>query len=302
MGQAPARKQSAPNVADAVEAFFADRDLATNTRRAYSHTLDALVEAFGSSADISALAPARLRRFLEQRWKESAPTTWNARITALQSFTGYCSRQGWVTGDPTGVLERRREPRHETRAVAYEDLTTLWSRLDVALREKLFWHMLYETAARANEILSLDIEDLDQGRKRTTVTGKGGHRETVVWTSGTARLLPRYLGGRRRGPLFVTHRLPNVVPADVDRCPDTGLARLSYQRAWELFHELSGGWTLHQLRHSALTHLGESGTSTLLLQAKSRHQDPRTLARYAKPGVEAVARLTAEHDPNRRRR
>ncbi|NQY57677.1 MAG: hypothetical protein HRT86_14555 [Ilumatobacteraceae bacterium] len=54
--------------------------------------------------------------------------------------------------------------------------------------------------------------------------------------------------------------------------------------------------------HSALTHLGEDGVSAVLLQAKSRHADPRTLARYSKPGIEAIAALTAEHDRGRRHR
>lgn len=100
----------------------------------------------------------------------------------------------------------------------------------------------------------------------------------------------------------MTKRKPNVVPADRDRCPDTGLGRLSYQMAWKFFSQASRGATLHQLRHSALTHLGEEGVSAILLQAKSRHQDPRALARYAKPGIEAVAALTAEHDRGRRHR
>jgi hypothetical protein len=37
-------------------------------------------------------------------------------------------------------------------------------------------------------------------------------------------------------------------------------------------------------------------------KASSRHQDPRTLARYAKPGIEAVAALTAEFERGRRHR
>lgn len=72
--------------------------------------------------------------------------------------------------------------------------------------------------------------------------------------------------------------------------------------AWKLFSQASGGATLHQLLHSALTHLGEDGVSAVLLQAKSRHRDPRTLARYSKPGIEAVAALTADHDRGRRHR
>ena len=61
------------------------------------------------------------------------------------------------------------------------------------------WRMLYETAARTNEILALNIEDLDLGARRAVVRGKGGHRQEVVWASGTARLLPRYLGGQVGG-------------------------------------------------------------------------------------------------------
>ncbi|WP_406364384.1 hypothetical protein [Streptomyces sp. NBC_01579] len=61
-------------------------------------------------------------------------------------------------------------------------------------------------------------------------------------------------------------------------CPATGRARLSYRRAEEIFEENTwllanplaspgdiedlDGWTLHRLRHSALTHDAEGGTST----------------------------------------
>lgn len=265
----------------AIEAFFADRDLAANSRRSYRRVLNALITDHSADLAMSTLTPAKVRRTLVSRWDESAPTTWNARITALQSFVGYCDRNGWIRRNPLRGIERRREPRDDTKALAYDDLDKLRSRPDVGLREKTLWRMLYETAARTNEILSLDIEDLDLARKRAVVIGKGGHREMVVWASGIARLLPRYLNGRRRGPVFVTSRQPNVAPADQDRCPDTGLGRLSYQMAWKLFSQTSNGATLHQLRHSALTHLGEEGVSAVLLQAKSRHLDPRTLARYS---------------------
>jgi site-specific recombinase XerD len=287
-------------LAMAVEAFFSDRDIAPATRRTYGATYRALLEAFGREASLSELTAAKLHRWLTTKWGQSAPATWNARLTALRALAGYCQRQGWLTKDPTGAFEHRRTPRDETRAILLEELDALWSRAEEALREKLFWRMLYSTAARASEVLAVNVEDLDLARKRAVITGKGGHREVIVWDAATARLLPRYLAGRKRGPLFVTNGPPNVVPAELDRSPD-GRGRLSYQRAWVLFHEASGGrWTLHQLRHSALTHLGEDGVAAPLLMAKSRHRDLRTLSRYVRPGVEAVARLTAEHDPARR--
>jgi integrase len=68
-----------------------------------------------------------------------------------------------------------------------------------------------------------------------------------------------------------------------------------------LFTEASGGWTLHQLRHSALTHLAEDGVAMALLKAKSRHASLRSLERYVRPSDASVAKLTAQHDRARRR-
>ncbi len=54
--------------------------------------------------------------------------------------------------------------------------------------------------------------------------------------------------------------------------------------------------------HSALTHLAETGVNLPLLMAKSGHENLRSLQKYARPGAEAVATMTAAHDPARRRR
>lgn len=302
MAKSRRRRSATTTLSAAVPAFFSDRDLAAATRRTYGTTYKDMLATFGGQTRVGDVTPAKLNRWLTKRWGEAAPATWNARLTAVRVFVRYCQRQGWLDRDPTAAIEARRTHRDDTRAISFEELDALWSAPGVPLREKLFWRMLYATAARAREVLSLDIEALDMARKRAAVTGKGGHREVIVWDAATARLLPRYVSGRKKGPLFVTNGVPNVLPADLDRSPD-GRGRLSYQRAWLLFHEASGGrWTLHQLRHSALTHLGEDGVAAPLLMAKSRHRDLRTLSRYVRPGVEAVARLTAEYDRSRRSR
>jgi integrase/recombinase XerC/integrase/recombinase XerD len=165
----------------------------------------------------------------------------------------------------------------------------------------------YETAARAEEILALDIADLDTTNRCAVVTRKGGARDVVYWQTGTARLLPRLIGGRRRGPLFVTDRRakPSVALADVD--PATQRARLSYRRAAALFTEYTrsmkrGPFTLHQLRHCKLTHAAEEGASTPMLMALSGHTSVRSLAKYSKVSAEALGRWQAQTDPGARRR
>jgi site-specific recombinase XerD len=290
-----------PTLAKAIKAFFTERDLADRSRRVYETAYRALLAHYGSKAPVDVVKPAGMRSVLLKGWAQASPATWNVRVAALQSFGRYGVHSGWFRKNPAASLERRRTRRDESRAIAYDELAAMWSDTSWPLRDRLLWCCLYATAARAREVLSLNVEDLDLPKKRAWVFGKGEHKEAIVWDTATARMMRRYVRDRKHGPLFVTERRANVVPADDDLAPD-GRARLSYQRAWQIFHEASAGrWTLHQIRHSRLTHLAETGTSAPLLMAKSRHQDLRTLARYARPGVEAVARLTAEHDPERRR-
>jgi integrase/recombinase XerC/integrase/recombinase XerD len=166
------------------------------------------------------------------------------------------------------------------------------------------WWLLYESAARAGEVLALDVTDLDVPRRRAVVTGKGGRAELIGWETRTARLLPRHLAGRKQGPLFLTDLAPAParLPARADLDPASGHARLSYRRAADLFHTATGGWTLHQLRHSRLTHLAEAGVQLPILMAKSRHTSLTSLAVYAQPTFDAVAvaAATAARDPDRR--
>ncbi|MEV1245581.1 tyrosine-type recombinase/integrase [Nonomuraea sp. NPDC049750] len=244
--------------------------------------------------------------------KRSKGATWLAVMKAAIAW--WCAR-GWLAGNPIIGIERRPAPPNRTRALTREQITDLFE-LKAGLRERALWKALYETCARAEEILCLDIEDLLPVDKRGRVTSKGGSIDWVHWQSGTAQLLPRLLKGRTRGPVFLTDRRAPARTPSGDVCPATGRARLSYRRAAELFETLTrplahpgitdpaelearGGWTLHQLRHSALTHEAEDGTNTPTLLVRSRHASVRSLERYARPGVDAVADHVAR-DPLRR--
>ena len=71
--------------------------------------------------------------------------------------------------------------------------------------------------------------------------------------------------------MFLTARraAAHRVMAAADLDPASGRARLSYEMAGQLFKRYSGGKTLHQLRDSRLTHLGEANVSAPLLMASA---------------------------------
>ncbi|MFG1966701.1 tyrosine-type recombinase/integrase [Nonomuraea sp. NPDC049028] len=253
------------------------------------------------------VADAEIGTALTELWGKSAPATWNRNRAAITSWLTWCqTKKHWAAPSVQAEAEHRKESADETRAVAKTTLHRLLSRRNIPLRERTLWRMLYETAARAAEILALNVEDLDLEHRRAPVRSKGGAIEWVYWDSGTAHLLPRLLrlpdgSTRTHGPLFLSERRPVPArrPAAADICPHTGRARLGYDRARVLLEKYAG-LDLHQLRHSAATHLGDAEVPLQLIMGKTRHKNPRTAMRYVKPGAEAIAKVTEVLAPRRR--
>ena len=90
-----------------------------------------------------------------QRWHHASPATWNRHVATVRSFARYCERTRILGIDDDVELQRRVEKHDHTRSIALASLERLWERRDVHLRERTLWRLLYDTAARADEVLRL---------------------------------------------------------------------------------------------------------------------------------------------------
>lgn len=294
-------------VADAVQAFLAAPRVAAspNTRRAYTDTLHRVADRLGPHRELADIGDDEIGAALTALWAAAAPSTWNRNRAAVSSWLSWCTHKArWSAPGLPGTCERAAQPRDETRAVDRATIEAICTRRDIPLRERVLWRMLFETASRASAVLALNVEDCDLDNRRARVQVKGGHTEWIVWGRGTALLLPRYLRGRTRGPLFCSDRAPGparrATTPTRDICPETGRIRLGYDRARVLIKQHTG-LSLHTLRHSAATHLGENGADATVIMAKGHWQSIRTAARYTKPGLAAITTATELLDPPHRR-
>ncbi|MGH3754719.1 MAG: tyrosine-type recombinase/integrase [Pseudonocardiaceae bacterium] len=286
-------------------------DAGPDPTRQHAETL-ARLTALAGDRPAGTLAPHDYAAVME-RWAGAATATWNRHLSALTSLTTWAGRQEILAANPARRLERRKPARRGDRSIPRARLDKLFTDDRHGLRERVLWRMPYETAARAEELLSLNIEDLDLEFRPGRVRSKGGAIEYVHWATGIARLLPRLLRGRTSGPVFLADRRAPAsgprAPAAADICSKTGRGRLSYPRAEYLFKTATAaldphknGWTLHQLRYSALQHLAADGRTAPELQAKSRHQHLASLGRYVQLGEQTSAQVTADTDPVARRK
>lgn len=303
------QRSSETSIAGLADDFLAAVDLSANTQRAYRGTFEKLIEDVGHRS-LASIGRATIERHLRERYAERAPATVNRHLAAISAMFAWAAEIGIIDSSPAASIRRRRQTRssqaeRQARPIPIEELRALWDDRDYLMRDRVLWRLLYDSAARASEVLGLNIEDLDLAKKRAAIIGKGGNAETIQWSTDTARVLPAilrwYHRRRETGPLFLSNRrLRGAAPGDV--CPLTGRPRLSYNRAAEIFKAASGGRTLHQLRHSRLTHLAESGVDVTILRAVSRHSSLRTLDRYVHPSAESVAAILEENPPGQRSR
>ncbi|MFL1427783.1 MULTISPECIES: DUF6596 domain-containing protein [unclassified Nocardiopsis] len=235
-----------PLLGDAVRAFLTRGDLGEQAARSYGRTLDRLCRSLGAGLPVSELTAERVAGVFATAWGGSAARTWNRHRSAVRTFAARTGLDGI-----DAALERRPEPAFAPPEVDPGAVRALWEGPDVPVRERTLWCLLAESGVPARTALALNVEDLDLDDRSAPV---GAAR--VVWRSGTARLLPELLGGRTRGPVFLSDRRPGPArtPGERDLCPQTGRRRLSYERAERLFALASRavdpggrGWTLGRL-------------------------------------------------------
>jgi len=118
-----------------------------------------------------------------------------------------------------------------------------------------------------------------------------GHRDRAP-PAAAASPARRDLAHQRAAVRRRTQARARAPPRSPRHLPHTGRARPGHDRARVLLRKYSGGLDLHQLRHSAATHLGEQKVPLRLIMAKTRHKSPRTAMRDVRPGDAAVAEVT----------
>jgi integrase/recombinase XerC len=284
--------------AEAVDRFerhlTLERNLSPHSVRAYVGDvvglLDHLVRMGGVAlADLDARV---LRSWLARlRSTGSARSTLSRRGAAARTFTAFAQRAGLTDTDAGAQLVSPRPHRtlppvlRADEAVALVDQPTDEAG-PIGLRDRLVLELLYATGIRVGELVRLDVDDVDRGRRVVRVIGKGDKERTVPYGAPADRALDAWLHSGRP-ELAVADSGPALVLGAKGRRVDPRTVR-------RLVHEhlarLPGAPDLgpHGLRHSAATHLLEGGADLRSVQEILGHASLSTTQIYTHVSVERL--------------
>jgi integrase/recombinase XerC len=145
-------------------------------------------------------------------------------------------------------------------------------------RDLAVLELLYATGIRVGELVGLDLEDVDEGRRVVRVFGKGRKERTVPFGLPAEHALRRWVTNGR--PLLVTGASGSALflGARGSRLDQRSVRRVVHER----LADVPGAPDLgpHGLRHTAATHLLEGGADLRAVQELLGHASLATTQLY----------------------
>lgn len=218
------------------------------------------------------------------RKKLRSTSTTNRYLAALsRAFTIGIKEWGWVKENPVLKITRPRENKARERYLEKDEIGTLLAICRKSKNKFLYTVVLFSlaTGARKGEVLGLKWEDIDFMRKTATFRDtKNGETRTIPLSEPVINCLQTELGKRLTMSEYVFPSQNGKKPADI-------------RTAWENAVKEAGlkDVCFHSLRHTAASHLGMGGASTLEIAAILGHKTLAMVKRYSHLSVSSTSRI-----------
>jgi site-specific recombinase XerD len=271
------------------------RDAAARTRRAYA--VDQ--EQFARWAYARGRAPAEIdvrdvRRYVAGLSEAgAAPASTARKLAAIRGLFSSQREHGLIASNPADLVATPRQPSRLPRVLKASEAARLLESIPAGsthaahpraatappaleLRDRAMFELAYACGLRAEEVVSLGIDDVDWDGEQLRVEGKGRKTRYVPVGELAMAALRQYRErgrvGLPGGPLFLSKSGRRLNTSDVRR-------RL---RKWTTRAGVAGGASPHTLRHSFATHLLDGGADLRSIQELLGHASVSTTQVYTR--------------------
>lgn len=235
--------------------------------------------------------------YLEET-KRNSINTRNQRLAILKSFYKYCSLEEIENMENIKkvlTIKIKKAPEKIMDYLTEEELKKLLESIDTSSkngrRNLLVVTLLYDTAARASEIINLKIEDIHLEQKYIILTGKGKKQRVVPIMDKTRDMIVNYLNENdiKNGYLFSIkkHKMNENFIKDI-------IKKITIELP------LNKNITPHTLRRTRAIHLLSAGVNTMYIRDLLGHESVITTEKYArvieKNKFEAIEKATPNKD------
>lgn len=288
-----------------------EKNLNPKTLKAYATDLRQMNEFLASGRgvdEVGLVDKTELRGFIRHLHASLAARSLKRKVATMKSLFHFLEREDVIAVSPFRKMDVRiREARRLPRTLPLDQITRLFKHVHAArdaspegsyrrgtlVRDLAVLEALFATGARVAEVCSLQPGDVDLGRGRIRILGKGARERIVQLCHPEAIAALREYRRQARdhdSSWFFSNRSGR---------------RLSEQSVRTMLrrHAAAAGLHLHvtphMLRHSVATLLHEEGVDIRYIQHLLGHRSIATTQIYTEVGEGSQRRMLLRHHPRR---
>jgi integrase len=201
---------------------------------------------------------------LDTIFERGAPIAANNALAAIRKFFNWCFERGVIVSNPCNGIKKPAKSETRDRVLSDEELRSIWEASDtIGYPFGTMVQLLMLTAQRRNEVATMRWQDIDLSSGVWTIPAeltKNGKPHLVPFS---ALALARLASLPRLHESFVFPARGNVTTTF------SGFSKLK-AKADQLSRVQ--GWTLHDLRRSAATHMGRLGVAPHVVERILNHE------------------------------
>jgi site-specific recombinase XerD len=255
------------------------RDAAPRTVRAYRADLHQFAAWAGARGrEPAEIGPKDVRAYVAALSEHDlAPSTSARKLAALRALFKSQREHGRIAQNPAELVSAPKRPRNLPRVLKAREAATLLdaipARGPLQLRDRAMFELAYACGLRAEELVSLGLEDVDHDAEQLRVEGKGRKTRFVPAGEVALKAVGEYVqrgrpllaapAGRERA-LFLSKTGRRLSTSDVRR-------RLRGWARHSGVESTAGAIGPHALRHSFATHLLDGGADLRTIQELLGH-------------------------------
>lgn len=294
----------------------------SHTLKSYQYALALYIGFLETKKGISAerLCITCFSRTIIEQWLQwlmeirgCSPETCNNRLASLRSFLKYLGSKEihllYLSEDATRI-PRKKEVRKKIKGMSKKAVQVLLSVPNLSTktgrRDLSLMILIYSTAARIDEILSLKTEQLhlDAEKPNVTIIGKGSKIRTLYLLPKAVAHLKKYLnefhGDTPNPEAYVFYSRNTGLLGKMSQTAVNKQLKKHAMAASKICDEVPRDLHAHQLRHAKASHWLEDGMNIVQISFLLGHEQLQTTMLYMDITLEqelkALATLEDEND------
>ncbi len=231
------------------------------------------------------------------------------RLAMLRTFLKYLYDKDpafWQLYVRAKDVKVDKPPKVKVRGLTREAVKTLLSLPDLGTRagrrDLTLMEVMYVTAGRINEILSIKISSLhlDDQKPNIVIAGKGGKTRTLYIQARAADLIKKYVkayhGENPNPDAYVFYSVVGGFHEKLSQSAIDKRLKMYAKKGHEICKDIPLGLHSHQFRHARATHWLEDGMNIVQISFLLGHENLETTMKYLDVTVEQVKAAMTELD------